>query len=281
MIHKLPEHLVDAVAHGVCVAFAGAGVSMSSGMPGWRDLVSNLIEEIRRIDPSKEQEFGEQVVAGQLTQAAQYAKIELGERAYFDVLLRLYRTSAKPSTNHDLLSQIPFRGIITTNFDKLLETACTLNTGLMPTIFTSLSTSALASVLFSHRPFVFKFHGDIDHPESIILTKQDYDRVIFRSPHVKTFLHSIFSQNTVLFIGYSLNDPDFDLLLTELSVIFEGATPPHYAFLPNPDAIKVGDLKRRLNIRTVPYDSGANHEALTQMLQSLRDRCIAFKKDIS
>ena len=235
MTLNLPEHLIGAVARGRCVAFAGAGVSIPSGLPGWKELVSSLVEEIRRIDPTKAREFSEQLKSGQLTQAAQYAKVELGERAYFDVLLRLYRTPAKPNVNHELLSQIPFRGLITTNFDKLIETACTLNSGVMPILFTPLSTSALASVLFSDRPFIFKFHGDIDHSESIILTRQDYDRVIFSSPHVKTFLHSVFSQNTVLFIGYSLSDPDFDLLLTELSMIFEGATPPHYALLPAPD----------------------------------------------
>lgn len=265
----IPEHLLDSIRSGNCIGFVGSGLSIPSGLPSWSQLISLLIEEVRRIDPTKGVEFQQQVEMGHLLQVAQYAKAELGESAYFDVLIRCYRHGERHHSNHDLVTQIPFRGLITTNYDKLIETAFTLQKAEIPICFTPLSTSALASVLFSKRYFIFKLHGDIDYPESIILTKQDYTRILFSSPHVKTFIQSLFSQNTVLFIGYSLNDPDFDLLLTELTEIFAGSTPPHYAILPNPDPMKVHDLKSRLNVRAISYDPAEDHKQLSIILGTI------------
>ena len=51
------------------------------------------------------------------------------------------------------------------------------------------------------------------------MTTRDYDRLILRSPHVRSFLQAIFLNYTLLLIGYSLRDPDFQLVLRELRTL--------------------------------------------------------------
>lgn len=268
---NLPQHLLESIKRGRCVLFAGAGLSIPLGMPCWNGLVERLIDEVASIEPDKGPEFESQYSSNHLMQAADYAKSELGPIAYFDVLRRFYGVQVEPHINHILATQIPFRGIITTNFDKMLETSFTIQHKCMPVTFTALSMSALASVLFRDQYFIFKLHGDVDYPESIILTRQDFDRIIFNSPHVKTFLQTVFLQNTILYVGYSLSDPDFDLVLTELSLKFASSTPPHYAILPNPDRIKAQEIRNRMNIRTIPYDPKDDHALLTEILIKIKE----------
>lgn len=268
---RIPQHLIEQIARRSCIAFAGAGLSMPLGLPSWTQLIALLLDEIGKIEPSTKVPASGQPTSASLFQLAQYAKTELRESSYYDALIRCFSTTTAPHRNHSLLTEIPFAGVITTNYDKLIETSFTLQRGCMPPVFTPLSISALASVLFRTRYFVFKFHGDIDHPESLILTKQDYDRIMFASPHVKAFLQSVFAQNTVVFIGYSLNDPDCEFILSELAYVFSGSLPPHYAILPDPDPVKVDDLKARMNIRVLPYSATGGHGELTVLLTQLRD----------
>src|SRR5207247_3282143 len=101
------------------------------------------------------------------------------------------------------------RGLLTTNYDRLLETTVTQVRHWSPPAFTPESISSLATALYNPDFFIFKLHGDISSAESIVLTTRDYDRLILRSPHVRSFLQAIFLNYTLLFIGYSLRDPAF------------------------------------------------------------------------
>jgi hypothetical protein len=113
-------------------------------------------------------------------------------------------------------------------------------------------------------------HGDISSPDSIVLTSQDYDRLILRSPFVRTFLQAVFLNFTLLFIGYSVSDPDFQLVLKELNLIFEGTTPPHYALLPDAHEFTAEHLMTKMNIQVISYDSKDSHKEATEFLQELQ-----------
>jgi len=55
--------------------------------------------------------------------------------------------------------------------------------------------------------------------------------------------------------GYSLTDPDFQLVLKELHLIFQGTTPPHYALLPDPHDFTSEHLMKAMNIQVIAYSS--------------------------
>jgi hypothetical protein len=186
------------------------------------------------------------------------------------VLKQLLNKPVKPSVAHELIAKTDYRGLITTNYDRVIETAVTLNRGWAPNSFTPENIAALAVALYNPEFFIFKVHGDIGSAASIVLTSQDYDRLILRSPHVRSFLQAVFLNYTVLFVGYSLRDQDFQLVLRELALVFEGYTATHYALLPDVGAFETDHLLSRLNIRAIPYDSTAGHGMVTEALAELQ-----------
>ena len=163
-----------------------------------------------------------------------------------------------------------YRGLITTNFDRLLETATTQFRQWAPITFTVDSLWSMAGALYNPEFFIFKLHGDLASPESIIMTSRDYDRLILRSPHARSFLQAVFLNYTVLFIGYSLGDPDFQLILSELTLIFQNYIPTHFALLPEPAEFTVDHLLTRMNIQTLPYSTKDEHKQALEVLQILQ-----------
>jgi len=164
-----------------------------------------------------------------------------------------------------------YRGLITTNYDRLLETATTQFRQWTPNTFSADSVSSLAVALYNPEFFIFKLHGDIGSAESIILTSRDYDRLILRNPHARSFLQAIFLNYTVLFVGYSLGDPDFQLILSELTLIFQSYIPTHFALLPEPPEFTVDHLLNRMNIQTLPYSTKEGHKEALDVLQILQE----------
>jgi hypothetical protein len=146
----------------------------------------------------------------------------------------------------------------------------TITRGWVPDAFTPGNIAALADALYNPELFIFKLHGDISSGQSIILTIQDYDHLLFRNIHVRVFMQAVFLNYTLLFVGYSLNDLDFQLLLSEMTLIFEGYTPKHYALIPDAGALTVEHLLERLNIQTLAYSPQEEHREAVQFLERIR-----------
>jgi hypothetical protein len=56
---------------------------------------------------------------------------------------------------------------------------------------------------------LLKLHGDLHHPNRLVVTEEDYDAFLTKLPLLATHLSSLLIDHTALFIGYSLDDPDF------------------------------------------------------------------------
>ncbi len=95
--------------------------------------------------------------------------------------------------------------------------------------------------------------------------------MILRNPHVRSFLFGAVLNHTLLFVGYSLSDPDFNLLLRELTLMFENYVPAHYALLPDTGAFEREHLLARMNIHVIPYDPAENHRQSAEVLRVLHD----------
>lgn len=96
----------------------------------------------------------------------------------------------------------PIKTIITTNWDEYFEREC----------------KATPFVYDHDMPFwqaarrkVLKIHGSITNLGSIIADREDYDRCTkeLSTSLIGSKLKIILSEQTVVFIGYSLSDPDF------------------------------------------------------------------------
>jgi hypothetical protein len=214
---------------------------------------------------------------GDLLTLAEFARSKLGKHEYVTLLKKIFDKPLPPQNVHKLIARTDYRAVVTTNYDRLIEATFTFERGAVPSTFTPDSIAALATAFWTPQLFVFKLHGDPAFPESIILTAQDYDRSTLRSPHLRSFLQSVFINYTVFFVGYSLSDPDFQVLLKELTAIFRGYTPQHYALIPNPQEFTTEHLQKSMNIQAMVYDPKEGHAAVEKVLSELQ-KVAPFKK---
>ena len=63
---------------------------------------------------------------------------------------------------------------------------------------------------------IFKIHGCISEPDTIVLTKNDYEDFNTRNTYLAAKITTILVEHPVVFIGYSLNDPNIQSLLSAI-----------------------------------------------------------------
>ena len=140
----------------------------------------------------------------------------------------------------------------------------------MPRVYTQLDKAALASLGRDRDFFILKPHGDIDHFETIVLTRSDYQEIMFRDAAFRTAFTGLLNGRTFLFLGYGLSDPDFMLLIENLSAVFRNFGESHYALMPNVGKIKRWCFSRNFNIEIISYKpSGKSHPQVSLFLQLL------------
>jgi len=84
----------------------------------------------------------------------------------------LQNGKAKPSEAHLLASRINWVAALTSNYDGLIEGAYALEShGIMPPVYSINGTSQALDCLRDGRFFVFKLHGDVNTPGSVVLGK--------------------------------------------------------------------------------------------------------------
>ena len=115
------------------------------------------------------------------------------------------------SNEIDLLSSLNVDGIITTNWDIFLE-------HLFPDYKTYVGQKEL---LFSNPQEIgeiYKIHGCASRPESLVLTSDDYAAFQERNPYLAAKLITVFVEHPVVFLGYSISDPNISGLLRAISL---------------------------------------------------------------
>ena len=99
----------------------------------------------------------------------------------------------------------------TTNFDLLFEQAAEDVFGVVPEVFR-------APALPQGRSFkgIVHLHGEVNHPDEMVLTDADFGRAYLTEGWARRFLVELFRHFIVLFIGYSHNDTIMNYLARAL-----------------------------------------------------------------
>jgi hypothetical protein len=224
------EDLIEAVKERQAILFAGAGVSMTVGLPSWRTLVHHIAEELG-ID-LKDIPDGE---INHLT-LAEFYRLRQGSigplRIWMDRNWTFPEKALKASKVHELICRLDFPIIYTTNFDRNLETAFELHGKDFVKIVNAKDIARIRDGV----PQIVKYHGDFDDDESIVIAETDYlDRLSFESPLDIKFRSDALGK-TILFIGYSMTDLNIRFLLHRLwrtwaGSGFERNRPQSYVFM--------------------------------------------------
>lgn len=223
----MPEHLIKEIKNGNCILFVGSGISKKcvtegrKSLPNWYEFLKEFIEWIKttkNIDNTYYENLLQLLDEKKYLIVAEELLENIDHTEFGEFLQKTFNSkNIVPSRLHKLIAMLPFRGIVTTNYDNLLELSLVSETSKIPKIFTN------NDILNGLNPlgkdfFIFKMHGDIEEPESIVLSYKSYVKMMFDSPSYQKLVEDIFSKYTVLFIGYGGVDNNIEFLLDRLSI---------------------------------------------------------------
>jgi len=273
---RFPQDLLEAFVAEEVLGVVGAGLSTPAGLPSWRALVSEMIEQCELHVPgfADATELRTMLEHNLLPEVADECRARMGNAIFQGLLYRIFRTPAvRPTAVHRALFQLPFLGLLTTNFDTLLEQAFveTRPDSGVPRVYTQENVPQLAR-LASERGFsILKLHGDVDDISSIILTAGDYQRLMERQTAYPRAFSTLLSTRTLLFVGYGLQDQDLRLILQEHALTFQKYGRRHFAMVADPGTVMARNLQDRFNIHVLAYSGSEDHSELLPVLRSLRD----------
>jgi len=282
----LPAPLIESIHAGNCVAFLGAGFSIPAGLPGWGELLSGMAthEKVPVEVRAHVLHLVEGGSAHSLDQAAQTLEDLLGRKTFAELLrepLQEARIEGEMQDRLRWITGIPFRAILTTNFDGILD-----GSPPMPRSF--------RRVLRPKRyrwwdprfwdgkksgAKVVKLHGDVAQSGGVgqggaVITRLDYRRLLYENPSYATFLKSIMSTTTVLYLGFSFVDAYLNELRSEvLSLLGKspGQAPIAYAVINDLPQLTRRHYFDHEGVEILHYDShnGTDFSGFNRILESL------------
>jgi hypothetical protein len=190
----LAERLGEQARRGQLAVFIGAGVSAAAGLPTWERLVDELAERSG---------LGGELRAGlgrlpPQDSAALLAR-ELG-REQLETFVTERFGPASYALAHALIADLPVQEFVTTNYDPLVELAASdIGRDVRVLPFEEAAPDA---------PWLLKLHGDAAHPESVVLTREEYLQFGDSRAALAGVVQSLLLTRHVLFVGTSMLDDD-------------------------------------------------------------------------
>lgn len=120
-----------------------------------------------------------------------------------------------PEGNEELkllkkLAKRSVSGIITTNYDNLLDL-------LFPEFDKYIGQEELIFANITGIGEIYKIHGSVTTPNSLVLTSKDYENFEEKSSYLIAKLLTIFLEYPIIFLGYSLNDRNIRNIFSTIS----------------------------------------------------------------
>ncbi|WP_326592131.1 SIR2 family protein [Streptomyces brevispora] len=258
---EIPLELAEQFGRGNGVLFAGAGLSMGAGLPDWAGLISGLRDELPGCPPDSDHR-----------DVASYYELEFGRnRLVQRIRDQLDTLNLRPTRVHHALAELPVPLIVTTNFDDLIEQTYRADQKPYSTV-----TRAIDAGFWSNdRTQIVKIHGDLAIPESIVITSGDYEGVTTDRPALVRLLGATLQTRTVLFVGYSVNDPDLRTLLTQLRQETGDHRRNLYSIQFDAPPLAVKDLERRgVRVINISLAGRSPSDVLLTWLTELRERAL-------
>ena len=271
---KIPVRLLNELDDGKVVFFCGAGVSAGagSGLPNFEDLVQHVYEA-HRIEPDAIEKEALDLRAPDKALGLLEREERLGAHALRRTVIK--RLSARPSGElsvHKALLELSRseKGVrlVTTNFDNRFFEAG-------PDGALVDAAPKLPAPKRHAWSSLVHLHGRIAEHEdgsSLVLTAADFGRAYLTERWAARFVTELFREFTVVFVGYSIDDPVMSYMVDALAAErvqgarFEAA----YAFagVDGPDAgkPKASDGWRAKSVEPIVFDRKDDYRLLAETL---------------
>ena len=226
---QIPEELIEEILSGKVTFFTGAGISTESPTV----LNINFYEEVAREIDALDKNFS----FPELMQ--EFCKKPNGRIKLLQMIRSRFRTidsfpelqNMATSFHKELGTLFPIKNIVTTNWDTYFEDFSHATPFVLD--------SDLAFWEVAERR-VLKIHGSIDNLSTIVATEDDYSDCTKRLNEklIGGMLKTILATQTVIFVGYSMRDSDFQeiysLVKTQMDLLHRQA----YVVTPFEDEAK-------------------------------------------
>ena len=277
----MKDKLKDLIAQGKVIPFVGAGVSMdikdkegNSLFPSWTGLLESFIPMIKKKST--------QNVIKALLEDKPVDYLHIADRIKenltpndFNRHLKEYLKIDYNSIDKDSYAlpksiwELGSKLIITTNYDNIMHKASE-DENIEYWDIENLHEQGNAFRDGLDVSTVWNLHGNINNINNIILTTEKYNQLYsdnINDSQYKSALHTlqnIITNNSLLFIGFSLNDEFFVNQLNRIIQIFGGNTHEHYVLLKKGHSVDTLEG----NIKIIDYtDHG---QPLIELIQSLK-----------
>jgi hypothetical protein len=262
-----PISLVEELASRRCVVFLGAGASAGclsavdgANPPTWGRFLENLKNRIP-VD-SRTPTIDSLIEKEKYLDAAEVILNKLPAAEFSRAIRELFvQPRYERSSIHESTLKIDPKVVVTTNYDDVYDAYC--RTGIAQDGYNVCKyyEQHLATDLRSPVRVIVKAHGCVNDISKIVLSRSQYFKAKQENNEFYAILNSLFMTNTLLFLGYSMSDPDIQLVL-ENSNIFSRSTHPHYALVGDdiiPDIEE--SMRKAYNIEFLKYPAGQYDEA--------------------
>lgn len=280
---RWPESLIPEIAERRCIIVLGAGASLGclgqdgkTRPPDWPSLLKKASGRLLTsdyqpmvmslVDKNRYLDAAEIIVAK--ANPADYANIMHAE---------FVEPKFSHSDIHEEVYKLDAKVVVTTNYDEVYENYCKLGKGSQGyTVCRYYEPHAINEVR-SNRRVILKAHGCVSNAQLTVLSRTQYHRSQRDYPEFFNLLDSLFVTNTLLFIGCSLTDPDFLLLLEGTNIKCPSAH-PHYAVLGSGEPEPLRQATRTVyNVECLEYPNG-DHGQIVQGLQNLNARVAEWRR---
>jgi hypothetical protein len=199
-----------------------------------------------------------------------------------DLIYNEFSQVGKPSELHKAIVKLDQKIILTTNFDKLLESTwpeISSSSTHHPQVLSSISSDTF-KIYKEDRNFIIKLHGTIDDPEGMVFAKADYAKKAFSNWVYNEFVESLLITHTFMFIGFSMTDPAISLLVENYAQKYPTAR-PHYIFQSGKIEPRLSEVAKRLRkLYIISYDNANHHAELPPLIDKLAEQGRTRRKEI-
>lgn len=256
-----PDGLVREIADRRVVIFIGSGLSKSAvpTLPTWSSLLQTLAQRLKK---KKDRDLIKKLITkGELLDAAQIIRDGVDAADLSGDIRNIFQIRPTPYVAlYESLLHLDPKTIVTTNYDEFIERN-----------FEHFSGGSEAHSIVKHDGLhlindlrspirsIVKIHGCVSNPHDIVLDRASYFEAKKNNPAIFATVSALMTVNTVLFLGYSVSDPDIRIILENIHMVSKSSN-SHYALVSKFDHSSIRDASTgTYNIKYLEYAAGQHH----------------------
>ncbi|MFT8841114.1 MAG: SIR2 family protein [Leuconostoc citreum] len=280
-----PPKLLKSLSRKNTIIFFGAGVAAEFGIPSWGGFVDKLVESVSFDDKLADDEINQYRSSERYLDTLEVI-YRADEQQFHETMRAEFLADSFPDfenkTNQELLFDLGQPIYLTTNVDNSIEEArkngsLKRSTEILSYTNTKSIRDKLLNTDLNKNPLVVSVHGQLSDPQNLIFTRSQYSNIFLgkNTFFFEKILPALFLTHTVLMVGYSLNDPDLQMVLEKLATNKPYSHNIYLLLNKSISKYAMTDFENRLDLQVVNISNSKHHEnpslELNYALQRLQE----------